>query len=118
MLHILKALPALEKLLSSITDLGPELENISSEELPDYVTSTYNNVGKNLQVWRLSSPNYTTVTIDHILLLALVCPNLWRIQLEPGFIEDYHTKISKALESGPYTKYAPQLDRVLDIVRE
>ncbi|KAJ2432112.1 hypothetical protein GGF41_000193 [Coemansia sp. RSA 2531] len=117
---LLKSLPALVELRSSISGPGPELEHISAEELPGYIASTYCEVGKNLQVWRINSNSckHTSAAIDYILLLVLVCPTLWRIQLEPDSIFDSYVKIAKALESSPYSKYAPQLNRTLDIVRE
>ncbi|KAJ2429555.1 hypothetical protein GGF41_001137 [Coemansia sp. RSA 2531] len=119
-LGLLKVLPALVELRCSTVRLGSELENISSEELPDRIASTYNNVGRNLQVWRLNSHRcqYAPATIDYILLLALVCPNIWRIQLRLDTIQNYHTKLASALNSQRFSKYAPQLNRVLDIVRK
>ncbi|KAJ1904798.1 hypothetical protein LPJ71_004742, partial [Coemansia sp. S17] len=40
-LGMLKAIPALVKFTGGIKSLGPELENISDSELPDYMVSTY-----------------------------------------------------------------------------
>ncbi|KAJ2066783.1 hypothetical protein GGI08_001702, partial [Coemansia sp. S2] len=51
-LCLLKALPALVDLRSSINGLGPELDSISSEGLPDYIASSYFDSGVNLQVLR------------------------------------------------------------------
>ncbi|KAJ2039117.1 hypothetical protein H4S03_001900 [Coemansia sp. S3946] len=41
MLSTLKALPALANFRGGISGLGPELESITADELPDYIASTY-----------------------------------------------------------------------------
>ncbi|KAJ2049473.1 hypothetical protein H4S04_003202 [Coemansia sp. S16] len=51
MLSTLKALPALANFRGGISGLGPELESITADELPDYIASTYSNIGRNLLVW-------------------------------------------------------------------
>ncbi|KAJ2059604.1 hypothetical protein GGI17_004306 [Coemansia sp. S146] len=88
--HLLKALPALVELGSSISDLGSELDIIAIDELPDYVASTYCDAGKNLQVWstNIFDSQSTFSSIDYILLLALACSKLWQIQLLRGSIQD------------------------------
>ncbi|KAJ2430451.1 hypothetical protein GGF41_000991 [Coemansia sp. RSA 2531] len=113
-LSLLKTLPALVELRGKINGLGPELESISSNELPDHIVSTYCDIGKGLQVWRITT--YKQVKIDYIILLALVCPRLWLIRLLCDAFEDIHVQISDALNSQLYSKYAPQLKRLLDIV--
>ncbi|KAJ2422343.1 hypothetical protein GGF41_003538 [Coemansia sp. RSA 2531] len=115
-LGLLKALPALIELRSSINGLGPELESISADDLPDHVFSTYFEAGKNLQIWRMDSDG--SVTIDYVLLLALVCPKLWRIQLKPGALRGSRAKITEALSSHIYSKYAPQLNMIPSTMRE
>ncbi|KAJ2428022.1 hypothetical protein GGF41_001499 [Coemansia sp. RSA 2531] len=116
-LDLLKLLPALVNLRSNICGLGPELEGITFEELPDYIASTYSDTGKNLQVWAITSFTIhgTTQIIDYILLLALACPKLRRIESKSNTTSDYHIQVAKALESGPYSKYATQLNRLLNV---
>ncbi|KAJ2108522.1 hypothetical protein GGI16_001102, partial [Coemansia sp. S142-1] len=41
MLSTLKALPALANFRGGISGLGPELESVTADELPDYIASTY-----------------------------------------------------------------------------
>ncbi|KAJ2399546.1 hypothetical protein GGF41_008107, partial [Coemansia sp. RSA 2531] len=69
-------LPALVKFSGEIYGLGPELLSIDTNERPDHIASTYCDVAKNLQTWVISgiSGHFFYETIDHILLLALVCP--------------------------------------------
>ncbi|KAJ2431646.1 hypothetical protein GGF41_000446 [Coemansia sp. RSA 2531] len=119
-LSILKALPAVTRLRSGISGMDPSMVHIAADELPDHIVSTYGNMGSNLQVWEMTFFNYRfeDETIDYILLLALVCPSLSRVELISNAVPDYHKKITEVLESGPYSKYASQLSRVSDIIYE
>ncbi|KAJ2323867.1 hypothetical protein GGH92_010807, partial [Coemansia sp. RSA 2673] len=49
-LRLLKVLPNLVKIGCGIDRLGPELQDIATEDLPDHVASMYGKAGKNLQV--------------------------------------------------------------------
>ncbi|KAJ1905045.1 hypothetical protein LPJ71_004668, partial [Coemansia sp. S17] len=110
-LCILQALPAITRLRSGINGVGHTLVQLENDDLPDHIVSTYCDVGSKLEVWEMTSfdSRYETDTIDYILLLALVCPNLRRVELVPKSVPDYRNKITEALESDPYSKYASQL---------
>ncbi|KAJ1891138.1 hypothetical protein LPJ71_007760 [Coemansia sp. S17] len=119
-LSLLRVLPALETIRSEISGLGPELENISADELPDYVASTYCDVGKNLQVWDMDTftGSRAATFINYILLLALVCPKLRRVEPSSNNAGDYHLRLAIALDSGPYSKYATRLNKLFDVFHE
>ncbi|KAJ2431356.1 hypothetical protein GGF41_000583 [Coemansia sp. RSA 2531] len=119
-LYVLKALPALVDLRSSFNGMGSELESISSEELPDYIASSYCDAGNNLQVLRVNyfSAQYAAQFVDYMLLLALACPKLHRVEASPGNLQIYHAEVAKRLESGPYSKYASQLNRMTNAIFE
>ncbi|KAJ2348132.1 hypothetical protein GGH92_002932 [Coemansia sp. RSA 2673] len=119
-LSTLKTLPALVELLCGISGLGPELEDIAIEELPNHVASTYSDNGKNFQVWTTGchSSRFADRLVDYALLLALASPKLHRIIVVGNTVLDYDAKVSKALESGPYAKYALQLNRMKNAIRE
>ncbi|KAJ2432218.1 hypothetical protein GGF41_000107 [Coemansia sp. RSA 2531] len=112
----LTVLPALVKVRGGIKGFGSELENISQEELPGYVASTFRDVGENLQVWSMNSfaSQYSAQIVDYILLLALASPKFRRIEIMPNTVLNYYARVTEALESGPYSKYASQLTRLLD----
>ncbi|KAJ2354269.1 hypothetical protein GGH92_000139 [Coemansia sp. RSA 2673] len=117
-LSLVKALPALVNLNSSINGLGPELENIAIEELPDHIASTYCNTGKNLQAWEINNfvNREFSLFIDLVLLLALACPKLRVIKSKPKALKSYSVKVANALESGSYSKYATELNRMINAV--
>ncbi|KAJ1907898.1 hypothetical protein LPJ71_003982, partial [Coemansia sp. S17] len=117
-LSLVKALPALVDLNSSINGLGPELENIAIEELPDHIASTYSDTGKNLQAWEINNfvNQEFSLFIDLVLLLALACPKLRVIKSKPKALKSYSVKVANALESGPYSKYATELNRMINAV--
>ncbi|KAJ2430450.1 hypothetical protein GGF41_000990 [Coemansia sp. RSA 2531] len=118
MLSTLKVLPSLVNFSGGISDLGPELDNISKDELPDYVASTYCNTGKNLQVWGFNfySEQTSDQLVNYALLLALACPKLRRIETMVESAGEYHAGISEALERDPYSKYAIRLNRMTNAV--
>ncbi|KAJ2097337.1 hypothetical protein GGI16_004587 [Coemansia sp. S142-1] len=114
-LRLLKALPSLIKIACGFDSLGSELENIAANDLPNYITSTYCNTGKNLQI--ISNQGIgglvRPVVTEYVILLALVCPKLRRVDLTPDGISDFQGKVAKALQSIPYSKYTSELDRLL-----
>ncbi|KAJ2432013.1 hypothetical protein GGF41_000259 [Coemansia sp. RSA 2531] len=114
---LLNLLPALVELRGGINGLGPEFENISPEELLDYMASIYCGAGRNLQIWRVYSitDRYNINVTNYVLLLALASPRLRRIEIKPDNVKDYHARVTKALESGPYSKYASQFNKLLDV---
>ncbi|KAJ2870835.1 hypothetical protein GGH93_005281, partial [Coemansia aciculifera] len=114
-LCLLKAFPAMTKFTGAIRSLGSELEDMDAEELPNHVVSTFGNVGKELQVWERDS-FYSLTSADalvHVMLLALMCPKLHSITIDSHDIPVYNASIAKALEDGPFSKYASQLNRLI-----
>ncbi|KAJ1912078.1 hypothetical protein LPJ71_002788 [Coemansia sp. S17] len=114
-LRLLKAFPVLSKLVCGVDELGSELKHIAADDLPDYIASTYKEAGKNMQVWKLPcvrSINNTHIT-EYVVLLALCCPRLRRIDLAENVAAKYRSEIAKALESKLYSKYTSQLDRLV-----
>ncbi|KAJ2042115.1 hypothetical protein GGI08_007824 [Coemansia sp. S2] len=114
-LRLLKAFPVLSKLVCGVDDLGSELKHIAADDLPDYIASTYKEAGKCMQVWKLPcvrSINNTHIT-EYVILLALCCPRLRRIDLAENVAAKFSGEIAKALESKLYSKYTSQLDRLV-----
>ncbi|KAJ2025589.1 hypothetical protein H4S03_008833, partial [Coemansia sp. S3946] len=91
-----------------------ELENIASDELPDYIASKFGNTGKNFQVWHEAYYRGISFqsTIEPVILLALACPKFRRIDLVSNFVADYHTKMAEALLNDKYSKYASRISKV------
>ncbi|KAJ1923149.1 hypothetical protein LPJ71_000952 [Coemansia sp. S17] len=116
-LNLLRILPALKKLCCGSSGLGAELANIAYDELPDHILSTYSNVGKHFYELQISFPGFLTrnAAAEFIMPLALACPKLCRITSSDPTSPNYRLEISEILKSGgPYSKYAPQLCRLLD----
>ncbi|KAJ2255211.1 hypothetical protein GGI13_001732 [Coemansia sp. RSA 455] len=119
-LGMLKAIPALVEFTGGIKSLGPELENISDSELPDYMVSTYCDVGKNFQVWNVASLNtqFIPTLVGFMLGLALLCPKLRKIEVAFGRLEEFQAKIADALNNQLLSKHAPHLNQLFDILCE
>ncbi|KAJ2412053.1 hypothetical protein GGF41_006211 [Coemansia sp. RSA 2531] len=114
-LCLLRVLPNLVKLSSSFDKLGSELQDIDAEDLPDHITSTHCRVGESLQVLSLRRFDKLIhpVVPEYVILLALVCPKLRRIELRPDGISEFQSKVAEALQSGPHSKYTSELNRLL-----
>ncbi|KAJ2067316.1 hypothetical protein GGI08_001439 [Coemansia sp. S2] len=116
-LRILQVLPSLVELRCGAFGLGPELAHIAVEDLPDHMASTYRDRGKNLQIWKLSVAHSSRDlhVSEYAMLLALACPTLHSVKLADIPLSDFKPRITDALQSGPYSKYASQLNRLLDV---
>ncbi|KAJ2508684.1 hypothetical protein IWW47_000477 [Coemansia sp. RSA 2052] len=113
-LRLLQLLPALIRVKCGIVEMGAELEHVASDDLPDYVASTYCGIGKCLQAWHITSyrSSLHTNIAEYGMLLALVCPNFGHVKLIEDIVPYYHASIADALRSGPYSKYASQISRL------
>ncbi|KAJ2029184.1 translation machinery-associated protein 16 [Coemansia sp. S610] len=109
---LLGAFPALTVLRCSLSGLGPEFEVIRGE-LPDYFVSTYGALGKSLRIWHVESADFngdrSVNIVECIMLLALVCPNIRRIDAARCKLRNYNAKVARALRRGAFSKYALQL---------
>ncbi|KAJ2833894.1 hypothetical protein GGI24_000641 [Coemansia furcata] len=102
-----------------ITDMGPELDHVAPEDLPDYVISNYSNIAKHFQTWRADfsrSSNYSRVTV-YAMLLGMVCPKFTKIESPDISVSDYCDDISIALRSSAFHKYALRLSKLLELAK-
>ncbi|KAJ2870795.1 hypothetical protein H4R27_006808, partial [Coemansia aciculifera] len=115
-LRLLKAFPVLYKLGCGIDDWDPGFDQFTDDELPDYVASTFGNAGKYLHTWVLpqSRGERSMNVADYVMLLALACPRLKPVENLCVDIRSYHTRVTEATRSGPFSKYASRLMRLLD----
>ncbi|KAJ2416972.1 hypothetical protein GGI10_000573 [Coemansia sp. RSA 2530] len=95
--------------------LGPEFQHLSDEEVPDHIVANYGNTGKNLVIWCMNGygEQSSKRLLEYTMLLALVCPRFCRADVYLGMIPDYNKCLAAALKSGPYSKYALQLSRLI-----
>ncbi|KAJ2031101.1 hypothetical protein IWW57_000862 [Coemansia sp. S610] len=102
-------------LLMINSGLGPEFQHLSDEEVPDHIVANYGNTGKNLVIWCMNGygEQSSERLLEYTMLLALVCPRFCRADVYLGMIPDYNKCLAAALKSGPYSKYALQLSRLI-----
>ncbi|KAJ2738326.1 hypothetical protein GGI20_006291, partial [Coemansia sp. BCRC 34301] len=93
---------------------------INADDLPNYVMSLYGNMGSDFQVWEVKNTHgiYDNEFLYYIMLLALVCPKFYRTVLVMNTFPEFNAKLAAALDSGPYSKYASQLGRLVNSVRD
>ncbi|KAJ2407480.1 hypothetical protein GGI10_004998, partial [Coemansia sp. RSA 2530] len=115
-LKLLKAAPTLVKLTCDVSGLGPGFSHITPGEIPDYIVSAYGAVGGNLKQWFLPGVTNGERCIhitEYYMLVALACPRLEPFGLSRINIHNYHATIIDSLQSGPYSKHAPRLVRLM-----
>ncbi|KAJ2337003.1 hypothetical protein GGI00_000505 [Coemansia sp. RSA 2681] len=115
MLNMLMSLPVLKNLSSEIGNLGSQFDHIPHDELPDHIASTYLDAGKHLKCWALPCGNRRGISVaEYVMLVALACPRLRQIESLNVDTRSYHSRVTEATRSGPYSKYASRLIRLLD----
>ncbi|KAJ2255728.1 hypothetical protein GGI13_001478 [Coemansia sp. RSA 455] len=115
-LRLLKALPVLSKLECNIDDLDSGFKLLTDDELPDYVASNFGNAGKHLHTWLLPHiRGERSINIaDYVMLLAIACPRLKSVETLCIDSHSYHTRVTEASRSGPFSKYASRLNQLLN----
>ncbi|KAJ2432309.1 hypothetical protein GGF41_000031 [Coemansia sp. RSA 2531] len=97
--------------------MGSELELIPNDELPDHIAIDYENVGKCLHTWHLVNYNMSAVSqlARDVILLALACPKLGRVMVDPNNAAELNDSIANVLQRDVYDKYAEQLTQLHSI---
>ncbi|KAJ2911084.1 hypothetical protein GGI21_000209 [Coemansia aciculifera] len=115
MLGVLSVFPQVTKLTCGTAGMGSELSHISGKELPDYIVATYGSMGNSLYELRTSLVKGVNVmeVANFIMNLALACPNLRKVGLEPVAPQPYYAKIAKSISRKPFSEYASDLKRLL-----
>ncbi|KAJ2257576.1 hypothetical protein GGI13_000865 [Coemansia sp. RSA 455] len=115
-LRLLKALPVLAKLFCDIDDLDSGFKLLTDDDLPDHVASNFGNAGKHLHTWLLPQGRgqRSMKVADYVMLLAIACPRLMLVETLCIDSRSYHTRVTEASRSGPFSKYASRLNRFLD----
>ncbi|KAJ2058480.1 hypothetical protein GGI08_003423, partial [Coemansia sp. S2] len=115
-LRLLKTLPVLCELECNIDDLDSGFKSLTDDDLPDHVASNFGNAGKHLHTWLLPHVRgkRSMKVTDYVMLLAIACPRLKSVETLCVDIRSYHTRVTEASQSGPFSKYASRLNRLLD----
>ncbi|KAJ1918607.1 hypothetical protein GGI16_003957 [Coemansia sp. S142-1] len=115
-LRLLKALPVLARLECDIDDLDSGFKLLTDDDLPDHVASNFGNAGKHLHTWLLphGRGQRSMKVADYVMLLAIACPRLMLVETLSIDSRSYHTRVTEASRSGPFSKYASRLIRLLD----
>ncbi|KAJ2425825.1 hypothetical protein GGF41_002277 [Coemansia sp. RSA 2531] len=115
-LRLLKVLPVLAKLECNIDDWDSGFDQLTDDELPDHVASNFGNAGKYLHTWLLPhTRNERSINIaEYVMLLAIACPRLESVETLCIDSRSYHTRVTEASRSGPFSKYASCLNQLLD----
>ncbi|KAJ1918850.1 hypothetical protein LPJ71_001612 [Coemansia sp. S17] len=115
-LNLLRAAPTLVKLTCDVSGLGSGFGHIVPGDIPDYIVSTYGAAGKNLKLWIMPSVTNGERSLhitEYYMLVALACPRLSPFGHTSINLLNYHTTIVESLQSGPYSKYAQRLVRLI-----
>ncbi|KAJ2863164.1 hypothetical protein GGH94_003792 [Coemansia aciculifera] len=114
---LIKSLPLLSDLYTSLPKLGPIPDGVTMDELPEHVISNYAPMGRRFRCWHLNRGlgyNYTEAkTCVLLLLLALACPNF--DYATPPSIQRglFMKRMETEIYSDRFKSYAPRLRRLL-----
>ncbi|KAJ2864229.1 hypothetical protein GGH94_003055 [Coemansia aciculifera] len=112
---LIKSLPLLSDLHTSMPSLGPMPDDVTLDSLPRHIVSNYAPIGRRFRCWHPKSgyvTNFTELTTC-VLLLALVCPN-FDYAVPPSFQRRLFMEIlEKDINSDRFMPYAPRLRRLL-----
>ncbi|KAJ2459668.1 hypothetical protein GGF42_001324, partial [Coemansia sp. RSA 2424] len=108
---LVKELPLLSDLQTSVVVLGSVPVGVTKSELPEYMISTYVPIGKRFRCWNFDYECHDDDSniVECALLLALVCPNFTLANPLIGDKTKYKRMAEAAIASDMFRKYAPRL---------
>ncbi|KAJ2866487.1 hypothetical protein GGH94_001528 [Coemansia aciculifera] len=113
---LIKALPSMSDLSVESLRLGPLLDGITLDELPEYVILIYAPMGERFRCWNLKGAigRRTTKEAMCVLLLALACPNFTFSTLPHYKRKEYAAQLEAELTSDMFKPYASRLRCFID----
>ncbi|KAJ2467184.1 hypothetical protein GGI03_001703 [Coemansia sp. RSA 2337] len=112
---LIKSLPLLSDLHTSMPSLGPMPDGVTPDTLPELIISNYAPMGRRFRCWHLNNgsiDNHTEL-ITCVLLLALACPNFDYAAPPVSQRELFMKRMDKDIGSNRFKPYAPRLCRLL-----
>ncbi|KAJ2041580.1 hypothetical protein IW146_000716 [Coemansia sp. RSA 922] len=112
---MVKSLPLLSDLQTSVPSLGPMPDGVTPDTLPEHVISNYAPMGRRFRCWHLniSYANICSELATCVLLLALACPNFDYAAPPISQREMFMKRMEKGIGSDCFKPYAPRLCRLL-----
>ncbi|KAJ2822297.1 hypothetical protein FBU31_004634 [Coemansia sp. 'formosensis'] len=114
-LALVKALPLLCDLLTSLPNVRSRPSGVSEKQLFAYVCNNYAPVGVKLRRWRINGGHGADIenAVKCVLLLALACPNFDYAAVDPDLRDLFMAHIKLAITKDGFRKRAPRLRRLL-----
>ncbi|KAJ1905369.1 hypothetical protein GGI09_002179 [Coemansia sp. S100] len=112
---LLKTLPLLSDLRTLPPVIGPLPADVALDDLPAHVVSTFAPMGTKFRLWHLFDPddrNTMDDSLSCVLLLALVCPNFFRITANFIGYNQSLEMIEEAITSDMFKPYASRLQHI------
>ncbi|KAJ2034503.1 hypothetical protein H4S03_004930 [Coemansia sp. S3946] len=112
---VIKSLPLLSDLQTSVPRLGPMPDGVTPETLPEHVISNYAPMGRRFRCWHLNIgyANICSEVATCVLLLALACPNFDYAAPLISQRKSFMKRMEKDIRSNCFKSYAPRLRRLL-----
>ncbi|KAJ2097919.1 hypothetical protein GGI09_003576 [Coemansia sp. S100] len=112
---VIKSLPLLSDLQTSVPRLGPMPDGVTPDTLPEHVISNYAPMGRRFRCWHLNIgyANICSEVATCVLLLALACPNFDYAAPLISQREVFMKRMEKDIRSNCFKSYAPRLRRLL-----
>ncbi|KAJ2860194.1 hypothetical protein GGH94_005662 [Coemansia aciculifera] len=113
---LIKALPMVSDLSFEPPNLGPLPDDVTLDELPEYVISTYAPMGERFRYCHFMTPRtelFPELT-KFVLLLALACPNFTLAALLFRKDEEYAVQLKTGIASDMFKPYASRFQCFID----
>ncbi|KAJ2075637.1 hypothetical protein GGH13_000473 [Coemansia sp. S155-1] len=112
---VIKSLPLLSDLQTSVPRLGPMPDGVTPDTLPEHVISNYAPMGRRFRCWHLNIgyANICSELATCVLLLALACPNFDYAAPLISQRKMFMKRMEKDIGSDYFKPYAPRLRRLL-----
>ncbi|KAJ2114800.1 hypothetical protein IW146_002802 [Coemansia sp. RSA 922] len=112
---MIKSLPLLSDLQTSVPRLGPMPDGVTPDTLPEHVISNYAPMGRKFRCWHLNIgyANICSELATCVFLLALACPNFDYAAPLISQREMFMKQMEKDIGSNCFKPYVPRLRRLL-----
>ncbi|KAJ2838138.1 hypothetical protein FBU31_000989 [Coemansia sp. 'formosensis'] len=112
---LVKALPLLSDLYTSMPAIEPRPTGVPKHKLPAYVIDKYASVGKRFRCWHISivDDQEWENLVRCLLLLALICPNFDYANIGIVWREVFMAHMKRMITTDGFRPYATRLRRLL-----
>ncbi|KAJ2104320.1 hypothetical protein GGI09_000166 [Coemansia sp. S100] len=112
-IELIECLPLLTDLTTSPTRLQRLPEDITDDELPEYLTDVYAPLSERFRCWSFMQTGVGDEVVRSVLLLALICPNFDYANPLAAERDKFAKMMEETIDTDVFEEYSPRLRRLL-----